>query len=75
MATLLAPDGLLLLDPVEHPGPAGLLFAPGKNEINSLNSSSTTHDGWQRFSKLVQGDAFADAQAQCERTSKHFPAA
>ena len=29
MAALLAPDGLLILDPVEHLGPAGQLFAPG----------------------------------------------
>jgi chemotaxis protein methyltransferase CheR len=28
IASLLAPDGLLMLDPAEHPGKAGLLFTP-----------------------------------------------
>jgi len=39
MASLLAPDGLLVLDPVEHPGPAGHRFAPGKNGFYSLRST------------------------------------
>ena len=30
MASLLAPDGLLILDPVEHLGTAGHLFPPGR---------------------------------------------
>jgi chemotaxis protein methyltransferase CheR len=42
MAVLLAPDGLLVLDPVEHPGPAGHLFASRKNGIYSLRSISPT---------------------------------
>lgn len=33
MAALLAPDGLLILDPVEHLGPAGQLFAPGSGRV------------------------------------------
>lgn len=35
MASLLAPDGLLFLDPVEHSGPVEHLFAPGKKGIYS----------------------------------------
>jgi chemotaxis protein methyltransferase CheR len=42
MAALLAPDGLLVLDPVEHPGPAERLFAPVKDGIYTLRSSSPT---------------------------------
>jgi chemotaxis protein methyltransferase CheR len=42
MATLLAPEGLLILDPVEHPGPAGQLFAPGQNGTYSLRPISPT---------------------------------
>ena len=42
MASLLQPDGLLVLDPVEHLGPAGELFTPGKNGLYSLCPSSTT---------------------------------
>jgi|ERR1035437_570230 chemotaxis protein methyltransferase CheR len=40
IATLLAPDGLLILDPVEDPGAAGHLFTPGKNGIFFLRSKS-----------------------------------
>jgi chemotaxis protein methyltransferase CheR len=36
MASLLAPDGLLMLDPTEHPGQAGHLFAPGAGGAYSL---------------------------------------
>jgi chemotaxis protein methyltransferase CheR len=42
MAALLAPDGLLALDPVEHPGPAVHLFTPRQNGIYSLRSMSPT---------------------------------
>ena len=35
MASLLAPDGLLMLDPAEHPGNAGHLFAPGAGGVYS----------------------------------------
>ena len=40
MASLLAPDGLLILDPVENLGPAGHLFASWKNGIYSPRSIS-----------------------------------
>lgn len=33
MASLLAPAGLLLLDPTEHPGPAGHLFRPNAGGV------------------------------------------
>lgn len=33
MASLLAPDGLLILDPAEHPGTAGHLFTPGTDGV------------------------------------------
>jgi chemotaxis protein methyltransferase CheR len=36
MASLLAPDGLLMLDPTEHPGQAGHLFTPGAGGAYSL---------------------------------------
>jgi chemotaxis protein methyltransferase CheR len=36
MASLLAPDGLLMLDPTEHPGNAGHLFSPGAGGVYSL---------------------------------------
>ncbi len=42
IASLLTPEGLLVLDPVEHLGPAGRLFAPGTNGIYSLRSNSPT---------------------------------
>jgi chemotaxis protein methyltransferase CheR len=40
IASLLGPEGLLILDPVEHLGPAGPLFGPGKNGVYSLRPSS-----------------------------------
>lgn len=36
MAFLLAPEGLLLLDPTEHPGPAGYWFSPIASGVYSL---------------------------------------
>jgi len=36
MASLLAPDGLLMLDPTEHPGQAGHWFTPGADGVYSL---------------------------------------
>jgi chemotaxis protein methyltransferase CheR len=35
MASLLAPDGLLILDPAEHPGPAGHFFTAGRDGVYS----------------------------------------
>jgi hypothetical protein len=35
MASLLAPNGLLMLDPTEHPGKAGHLFASGSAGVYS----------------------------------------
>jgi chemotaxis protein methyltransferase CheR len=40
MASLLAPEGLLLLDPTEHPGQAGHLFTPGAGGVYSLRLGS-----------------------------------
>jgi chemotaxis protein methyltransferase CheR len=39
MALLLAPDGLLLLDPTEHPGSAAHLFTPDAGGVYSLRRS------------------------------------
>jgi len=36
LASRLAPDGMLILDPVEDPGPAGRLFSGGKNGVYKL---------------------------------------
>lgn len=36
LASLLAPDGILLLDPAEHLGPAGHLFQGGREGVYSL---------------------------------------
>lgn len=36
MASLLAPDGVLIMDPVENPGRARHLFTPGKNGVYAL---------------------------------------
>jgi chemotaxis protein methyltransferase CheR len=40
IASLLAPDGLLMLDPAEHPGKAGHLFTPGADGVFSLRPRS-----------------------------------
>jgi len=39
IASLLAPDGLLLLDPTEHPGDAKHLFSPGAGGVYSLRTA------------------------------------
>jgi chemotaxis protein methyltransferase CheR len=49
MASRLAPGGLLVLDPVEHLGGAGHLFASGKNGIYSPRSPSLTSATDDRF--------------------------
>jgi chemotaxis protein methyltransferase CheR len=41
MAALLAPDGLLMLDPTEHLGKAGHLFTSGAGGLFSLRCDST----------------------------------
>ncbi|MSU22969.1 MAG: hypothetical protein EXS32_04010 [Opitutus sp.] len=38
MAELLAPDGWLIFDPVEHPGASEQLFSPGKMDVYSPRS-------------------------------------
>jgi chemotaxis protein methyltransferase CheR len=40
MGSLLSPDGLVILDPVEHPGPAGSLFACVGDGVYSLRAQS-----------------------------------
>jgi chemotaxis protein methyltransferase CheR len=42
MALLLAPDGLLILDPTEHLGRAESLFAAGASGVHSLRGSART---------------------------------
>ena len=42
MADLLRPDGMLILDPVEHPGSVAHLFSGGKNGVYSLRPQSGT---------------------------------
>lgn len=39
MASLLAPDGLLMLDPTEHPGPAGSWFRPVADGVYRVGGS------------------------------------
>ena len=41
LASLLAPDGLLILDPTEHLGKAGHLFTPGADGLYSRRQSSS----------------------------------
>jgi chemotaxis protein methyltransferase CheR len=41
MASLLAPDGLLMLDPTEHLGKASPLFTPGADGVFSLRCDSS----------------------------------
>ena len=45
MASLLAPEGLLMLDPTEHLGPAGHLFTPGKEGVYSCPRPSNPRRG------------------------------
>ena len=40
LASLLAPDGLLILDPTEHLGKAGHFFSPGANGVYSRRRAS-----------------------------------
>jgi chemotaxis protein methyltransferase CheR len=40
MASLLAPEGLLMLDPAEHPGKAGHLFTPGDGGVYARGRAS-----------------------------------
>ena len=40
MASVLAPDGMLILDPTEHLGKAAHLFGPGKNGVYRSRSAS-----------------------------------
>jgi chemotaxis methyl-accepting protein methylase len=48
MASLLAPDGLLLLDPTEHLGKAGHLFTSGTGGVYShRRAASPRHTGLQ----------------------------
>ena len=42
MASLLAPDGLLMIDPTEHLGRAGHLFAPEADAVHRLRGMSST---------------------------------
>ena len=42
MASLLAPGGVLIMDPVEHPGRAGHLFAHGTDGVYSLRPLAPT---------------------------------
>jgi two-component system, sensor histidine kinase and response regulator len=54
-------------------------FDPGAVEFIEANQAALRPllpgDGWQQFEKLVQGYAFADAQAQLEQALKGLPAA
>lgn len=40
MVSRMAPDGLLVLDPAEHLGPAHILFGPGVNGVFALRAAS-----------------------------------
>ena len=48
MASLLAPDGLLILDPAEHLGKAGHLFTPGADGVYSRRRASCPPRGVTR---------------------------
>ena len=45
MASVLAPDGMLILDPTEHLGKADHLFAPGTNGVYSSRQASRIRSG------------------------------
>jgi chemotaxis protein methyltransferase CheR len=55
IATLLAPDGLLILDPTEHLGKAGHWFTPGPNGVYSGRHSTFPQNGVARVSGIVCG--------------------
>jgi chemotaxis protein methyltransferase CheR len=53
MASLLAPDGLLMLDPTEHLGRAVHLFLPGAGSVYSLRCESSRTELRHSSTKLV----------------------
>ena len=53
MAALLAPDGLLLLDPTEHAGSAEHLFSPGASGVYSLRPAAS-RDADRHFTPLTK---------------------
>ena len=52
MASLLAPDGLLILDPTEHLGKAGHLFTPAADGVYSRRRTTLPQIGVARESRI-----------------------
>jgi chemotaxis protein methyltransferase CheR len=51
LASLLAPDGLLILDPTEHLGKAGLFFGPGTEGVYSRRPAAC-YDATRKSARL-----------------------
>ena len=52
LASLLAPDGLLMLDPAEHLGKAGHLFTPGVDAVYSCRRAAPSKRETRRVTAL-----------------------